>query len=110
MLDQPSDQTKGGVQAFLQANNHIKEGNQLHVLPLRDIEQCYPDQACPIYINWRKSQEELDAVNENGAKIITGRKKRQLAKHVGNNITKEQFEADLNKCFEALIRCWDLSF
>lgn len=110
MLDQPSEQTKGGVQAFLQANNHIKEGNQLHVLPLRDIEQCYPDQACPIYNNWRKSQAELDAINEHGAKIITGRKKRQLAKHVGNTITKEQFEADLNKCFEALTRCWDLSF
>ena len=73
MLDQPSEQTKGGVQAFLQANNHIKEGNQLHVLPLRDIEQCYPDQACPIYNNWRKSQAELDAINEHGAKIITGR-------------------------------------
>lgn len=110
MLDQPSPQTQAGVQAFIQANNHLNNGNQLFVLPHRDIEQCYPDQVCPIYTNWRKSQAELDAVNAAGNKIITGKKKRQLAKHVGDNITQNQFENDLSHCFDALTRCWELAF
>ncbi len=110
MLDQPSQQTQGGVQAFIQANNHLNNGNQMYILPLRDIEQCYPDQICAIYTNWRKSQADLDAINAQGQKIITGKKKRQLAKHVGNNISQEQFENDLSHCFQALSRCWELAF
>lgn len=110
MLDLPSQQTQGGVQAFRQANAHLDASNQIHILPLRDIEQCYPNQVCPTYTNWRKSQAELDAVNPQGQKIMTGKKKRQLAKHVGNNITQHQFENDLIQCFQALSRCWDLAF
>lgn len=110
MLDQPSQQTQGGVQAFRQTYSHLDANNQIYVLPLRDIEQCYPNQACATYGNWKKSQDELDATNPQGVKIITGRKKRQLAKFVGENITQEQFEADLNPCFLALCKCWELAF
>lgn len=110
MLDQPSQQTQGGVQAFIQLNNHLNTNNQIHILPFRDIEQSYPDQPCETYLNWRKNQAELDAENESGHKIITGKKKRQLAKHVGNNISQQQFENDLFECFQALSRCWDLAF
>ena len=60
--------------------------------------------------NWRKTQEELDAVNGNGKKIITGSKKKKLAKHVGLNISQEQFENELSICFQALVKCWELSF
>lgn len=74
------------------------------------IEQCYPDQDCAIYINWRKSQADLDENNIRGEKIITGKKKKQLAKHVGENISQQQFENDLNICFDALKRCWSLAF
>lgn len=110
LLDHPSQQTQGGVQAFQQANSHLTTNNQLYILAHRDIEQCYPDQICPIYTNWRKTQAELDAVNVNGDKIINGKKKKQLAKHVGNNITQQQFETDLQVCFQALERCWNLAF
>jgi putative ATP-dependent endonuclease of OLD family len=110
MLDQPSEQTQGGVQAFKQTYSHLEENEQIYVLPLRDIEQCYPNQVCATYGNWKKSQEELDATNPQGSKIITGRKKRQLAKFVGDNISQEQFERDLNPCFLALSRCWELAF
>lgn len=110
MLDQPSQQTQGGVQAFRQLNNHLNTNNQIYMLPLRDIEQIYPDHPCDIYTNWRKTQAELDAVNEQGHKIINGKKKRQLAKHVGNNISQQQFENELSECFQALLRCWDLAF
>lgn len=88
----------------------MNTNNQFFRLAERDIEQCYPNQPDSTYGNWKKSQAELDAVNANGDKIITGKKKRQLAKHVGDNITQAQFEADLQVCLNALERCWELTF
>lgn len=110
LIDQPSHQTQGGVAQFLQTYNYLNANNQFFRLPLRDIEQCYPNQPDPVYTNWRKSQVELDAVNGNGQKIISGKKKKQLAKHVGESITQHQFETDLQICFDALQRCWDLAY
>jgi putative ATP-dependent endonuclease of OLD family len=110
LTDQPSAQTQGGVAQFLQTYPDLQTNNQFFQLPLRDIEQCYPNQADPTYVNWRKSQAELDATNPAGTKIITGKKKMQLAKHVGKQITQAQFESDLVICFNALTRCWDLAF
>lgn len=109
LLDCPSEQTAGGVNHFKQTYRHLVNNNQLHILSHRDIEQIYPDQACPIYTNWRKTQADLDATNANGDKVITGKKKKQLAKHVGENITQEQFETDLHLCHQALLRCWELA-
>ncbi len=109
LIDQPSAQKQGGVAQFLVTYNHLNANNQFFRLAERDIEQCYPNQPCPTYTNWKKTQEELDAVNGNGERIITGKKKRQLAKHVGDNITQEQFETDLQICHNALQRCWELS-
>lgn len=110
LTDQPSAQAQGGVTQFLQNYPDLQTNNQFFQLPLRDIEQCYPNQADPTYGNWRKSQADLDATNPAGAKIITGKKKKQLAKHVGKQITQAQFETDLVICFNALTRCWDLAF
>jgi len=110
LIDAPSDQTKGGVNQFLSSFPNLNKNNQFFQLDKRDIEQCYPDQECKIYGNWRKSQEDLDAVNEKEKKIITGAKKKQLAKHVGENITQEQFEENLKTCLNALNKCWDLAY
>lgn len=109
LIDQPSVQKQAGVVQFLVTYNHLNLNNQFYQLAERDIEQCYPNQPCPTYTNWKKSQAELDEVNTNGDKIITGKKKRQLAKHVGDNITQVQFETDLQVCFNALERCWELA-
>jgi putative ATP-dependent endonuclease of OLD family len=110
LIDQPSAQKQAGVAQFLVTYNHLNVNNQFFRLAERDIEQCYPNQPDPTYTNWRKTQADLDAVNEGGDKIITGKKKRQLAKHVGDNITQAQFETDLQVCFNALERCWALAF
>lgn len=110
LIDQPSQQTQGGVNQFLQTYKHLKQNNQFFQLGARDIEQCYPNQHDQTYGNWRKTQDQLDAVNPNGSKVIDGQKKKQLAKHVGDNITQEQFENDLIICFNALQRCWELSY
>lgn len=109
LIDQPSAQKQAGVAQFLVTYNHLNINNQFFRLAERDIEQCYPNQPCPTYTNWKKTQVELDAVNANGERIITGKKKRQLAKHVGDNITQVQFETDLQICHSALEKCWELS-
>ncbi|MBP1615787.1 MAG: hypothetical protein H6Q13_3235 [Bacteroidetes bacterium] len=110
LIDQPSSQTQGGVAQFLDSYNFLHTNNQFFKLPLRDIEQCYPNQPDPVYTNWRKTQAELDAVNESGNKIITGKKKIKLAKYVGEHITQEQFERDLVVCFQSLLKCWELAY
>lgn len=102
LLDQPSEQTKDGVEQFKTNYKHLVNNNQLYILEKRDVEQCYPDNPCPIYTNWKKTQEQVD--------LMDGKKKTKLAKYVGENITQLQFENDLNTCFQALSRCWELSY
>ncbi len=110
LIDHPSAQTEGGVNQFLQNYPDIQRNNQFFKLLARDLEQYYPDNPDPVYGNWRKTQTELDALNAGGKKIINGNKKKQLAKHIGDNITREQFESELAICFAALNKCWDLAF
>lgn len=102
MLDQPSEQTRGGVDNFRKMFKELDANRQIHILSHRDIEQLYPNQVCPTYKNWRKSQEDCDAMD--------GSKKAKLAKYVGDNITQEQFETDLKLCHNALERCWELAY
>lgn len=110
LIDEPSEQTIGGVNQFLLNYKSLKQNGQFFQLVGRDLEQSYPNQVCPIYGNWKKTQEELDAENETGKRIITGTKKKKLAKHVGLNITQEQFENELNICFLALEKSWELAY
>ncbi|MGY8939002.1 MAG: ATP-dependent nuclease [Flavobacteriales bacterium] len=110
LIDEPSEQTIGGVNQFHQNYRSLNQNDQFFQLVGRDLEQSYPNQECPTYGNWKKSQEELDALNDNGKRIITGSKKKRLAKHVGLNISKEQFENELGICYQALEKCWELSY
>ncbi|MDD5531016.1 MAG: AAA family ATPase [bacterium] len=110
LIDQPSAESQGGVTQFLHNNPALTTNHQFFRIPYRDIEQYYPDHPDLTYTNWKKTQTELDAVNPTGGKIITSAKKKQLAKHVGDNITQQQFETDMPICFEALTKCWALTF
>jgi len=102
LIDKPHPDKEKGVSQFLVNNKHLKTNNQFYQLTQRDIEQCYPNQECPGYTNWKKTQDEVDKMN--------GKQKKQLAKYIGENISKEQFESDLEICFNALQRCWESSF
>lgn len=110
LCDHPSEERAAGVREFIGKYPYLQENSQYFQLPHRDIEQCYPDKPCEIYGNWRKTQDDIDATNEAGKKLFTGKKKRQLAKHIGNRISQEEFEADLSTCFNALQRCWELAY
>lgn len=102
LIDKPSEQTKGGVEDFKKRYKTLSKNNQLFILDKRDIEQIYPSSSDDIYGNWRKTQEEVD--------LMDGKKKKQLAKRVGEMITQEQFQEDLKICYEALNRCWELAY
>lgn len=110
LTDHPSERTRGGVAEFLRIHDHLRNNDQFFQMPFRDIEQCYPNQPDPVYTNWKKSQEEMDAKNAREERIITPVKKKQLAKFVGDNITIEQFETEMTICYQALQRCWELAF
>ncbi len=110
LLDHPSSQTEDGVDQFKRSYTDLVSNNQLFILPKRDIEQYYPDHEDTVYGNWKKTQEELDAINPSGRKIITGTKKKQLAKFVGANITQSDFETEMEICFQALNKTWENSF
>jgi predicted ATP-dependent endonuclease of OLD family len=102
LTDKPHPDKEAGVKQFLDKNKHLRNNQQFFQLERRDIEQCYPNFTCPIYVNWRKTQEEVDQMD--------GKKKKNIAKHIGDKITKEQFEGNLKVCFDALSKCWELSF
>lgn len=110
LIDQPSVQTQNGVKDFLQRNPRLTENNQFHQIPVRDLEQYYPDQVDAVYVNWRKSQAELDVINPAGKKTFTGKRKKQLAKHIGENISQLQFENDMQIIFKALEKVWELAY
>jgi len=110
LIDLPSDQTQGGVTDFLNRNRNLNTNDQFFQIPNRDLEQYYPNQPDEVYGNWRKTQTELDVVNPAGNKAFTGKKKRQLSKFVGDNITKTQFEEEMPIIFQALERVWELAY
>lgn len=102
LMDHPSTQRQGSVDDFKRKYKALCQNNQIFILDKRDVEQTYPDQIDETYGNWKKSQQEVDEMD--------GRKKIQLAKKVGDTISQEQFETEMQICFNALKRCWELSF
>lgn len=102
LMDQPSEQTKAGVEDFKKRHKSLVNNNQIFILDKRDLEQCYPEFIDNDKIKWQKTQKEVDSMNS--------KKKKQLAKKVGDNITKEQFENTMKTCYDALVKCWDLAF
>lgn len=102
LMDHPSTQRQGSVDDFKRKYKALCQNNQIFILDKRDVEQTYPDQIDETYGNWRKTQQEVDEMD--------GRKKIQLAKKVGDTISQEQFETEMQICFNALKRCWELSF
>ncbi len=102
LIDSPSPEREAGVKQFKKDHKSLVKSDRLFVLPKRDVEQCYPDRSDSIYGRWLKTQGEVDN--------MSGKQKRNLAKHVGGNITQEEFETALGVCFCALQKCWRLSF
>lgn len=107
LMDHPSEQTEGGVRDFKARYGHLTTNGQIDCLPVRDLEQYYPNHADPVYTNWQKTQADMDLKKANDKKVFDGKKKIQLAKHVGNSITQAQFEEHQPIIHAALKSCWE---
>jgi putative ATP-dependent endonuclease of OLD family len=92
-----SAERQAGVTDFLNRHRPRNENKQFFFLPRASIEECYPERD-----GWRRTHIEEE--------IMDGRRKRQLAKRVGNDITQQEFEVGMPEVFSALARCWDLAF
>lgn len=97
ICDKPSPGRKGGVDDFLNRFVYLKRNNQIEFLQLGSLEECYPN-----HTDWQRSSAQVSA--------MTGKQKRQLAKRVGNEITKEQFENEMPIVFKVLTETWKKAF
>jgi signal recognition particle subunit SEC65 len=75
----------------------LLKNDQILFLDFGSLEESYPN-----ITDWKKTSEEV--------KLMSGKKKRQLAKRVGNEIEQETFEKEMNIIFESLMKAWDKAF
>ncbi|MCP4651519.1 MAG: ATP-binding protein [PVC group bacterium] len=96
LLDNPTEKAQVGFNAFLNEFSSLQQNGQIHVLRVGALEEYYPDNG-----DWRKTTEE--------ASRMKGSQKIKLAKWVGDNITKEQFE-EMPIILKALNLAWELAY
>jgi putative ATP-dependent endonuclease of OLD family len=97
LCDAPTAKAQDGFLEFMREFEKFRERGQIKVLEHGSLEECYPNHS-----DWKKTGHQVAN--------MTGKQKVRLAKRVGNEITKDQFETEMRSVFEALVRAWDLSF
>jgi hypothetical protein len=86
--DAPSEQKKESFRLFKARNPELAKNSQFVELPVTQIEAYYPQP-------WQTSDK------------LKPHQKRNLAKKVAREISKDQFERDMGLAFQALQNCWD---
>ena len=97
LCDRPSEKREGGVKDFLSRYKDLKQNNQIVFLASCSLEECYP-----AYEDWRRTSDQV--------KSMSGMQKKQLAKKVGNQISKRQFETEMAALYAILNATWDKAF
>jgi predicted ATP-dependent endonuclease of OLD family len=97
LCDKPSEEKKGAVDQFLNLYKDLKKNEQIIFLEFGSLEETYPD-----IQDWKRTSEQVKAMD--------GRKKKQLAKRVGNEIQKETFETDMKIVYQSLVKAWEKAF
>jgi putative ATP-dependent endonuclease of the OLD family len=97
LCDKPSTAAEPGFTDFIRNHQAEEENGQIFILSYCSLEECYPDRE-----GWKKTSVQVSN--------MSGHKKIKLARQVGQNITKEEFEAVLNVCFSALNKSWENAF
>lgn len=92
LCDKPNEHREVAFDQFRQAYPHLVSNNQLAVAPFQALEEAYP-------APWGKTPEEV-------VKLVS-RDKTALAAQVGDNITQEQFEQQMQHVFQALKTVWE---
>lgn len=80
---------------FLKAYPHLQTNGQFLESTMPSIEEYYPSP-------WQKSVSDV--------KTMSGDDKLALAKAVGDAISKDDFEKQMPVFYEALKKCWTLTF
>jgi putative ATP-dependent endonuclease of OLD family len=97
LCDAPRPQKQAGFEKFVAAYPYLTAQNQLYVLPFASLEEYYGGQ-------YRKTSSEVeDLGKEMGLK-------REVARHVGKNITQQEFEHEMEVIFNALTMCWNQAY
>jgi len=91
LCDTPNDQQLAQFEGFINAYPHLIQNGQLTKLTTHSLEEYYPNP-------WRKSVDEVAA--------MAPLQKIELATIVGENITREEFEAQMPDIFGALSSAW----
>ncbi len=97
LCDRPTETAKAGFDQFIKTHEELNKRGQILTLPFGSLEECYPDEN-----GWRRSEEATKGMN--------GHQKKQLAKLVGDSITKEAFEEHMPTLNDALSRTWANAF
>lgn len=97
LCDSPTEKAKAGFDQFIESHIALHKNNRILVLPHGSLEECYPPEN-----GWNRTEEET--------KNMTGHQKKQLAKLVGDGITKDSFEANMPTLLNALSRAWSTAF
>jgi predicted ATP-dependent endonuclease of OLD family len=97
LCDKPSIEREASIKQFLEMYKDLLKNDQILFLDFGSLEESYPN-----ITDWKKTSEEV--------KLMSGKKKRQLAKRVGNEIEQETFEKEMNIIFESLMKAWDKAF
>lgn len=97
LCDKPHATKQPDFDRFIAAYPALVSNNQLHALPVTSLEEYYPDR-------FKKTPAEVEGL---GRQIGM---KRDLARHVGKNVTKLQVEREMPLLVTALERCWSNAY
>lgn len=89
LFDKPDETKLPRYQEFINSNGFLINNGQICQLPTYALEEYYP---------------------QNLSKQCPFTKKVLKAKWMGENISKEQFETEMNVIFEALNKCWSKAY
>jgi hypothetical protein len=95
LFDQPNN--PAALTQFFTNHPSLKTNNQTFQLTVGNIEEYYPNQN-----GWKKTATEVNGMSSH-AKV-------NLARQVGDGITQQQFEQDMQVAFDALQKCWELAY
>lgn len=97
LCDTPNPSRVADFGQFKSAYSYIVTNQQLFIITQHNLEQYYP-------LPWQKTDAECQALgNDKNGKLL-------LARTVGEAITQDQFESEMNIVYLALKRCWEKAY
>ncbi len=97
ICDSPStEKARKDLEQFVDCYPYLRKRNQLHVLSTASLEEYYVR-------SYRQTQDQVLEMKK------LPFMKRNMAIHVGKNITLQEFEAEMPIVKSALDRCWELA-